>query len=70
MEDMTTSKTWGMLLDQDIIQHLENKDYLEQIVQSLMAKIQSIHLLSHNEHAKTEILGDDRVQRFLAEVVK
>lgn len=70
MEDMTTSKTWGMILDQEIIQHLENPEYLNRLVEMLHGKIHSIELLNHSKDAKAEILTDDRVQRFLAETVK
>jgi hypothetical protein len=66
MKDMPTAKTWGMLLDQEIISHLENKDYLGQLVQVLMGKIEHIMVLSRNPAAKAEILNDERVKAFLS----
>lgn len=66
----TSSKEWGMLIDQDIITHLDNPLYLHQIVQCLYGKIEAIMILRQTPAAKAEILNDSRVQSFLMEKEK
>jgi hypothetical protein len=63
----TSSKEWGMLIDQDIIRHLDNPRYLTEIVQCLSGKIEAIMILRHKPEAKAAILNDSRTQQFLSE---
>ena len=63
-----TSKEWGLALDKDVIEHLDDKLYLQQIIMMLMCKVEHIMMMRNNPDANREIMNDPRTQAHYAKL--
>lgn len=59
--EKSLAKQWGMLLDQDVLEHLNNAFYLKNMVMMLQSKIDYILKMQSNADAKAQYANDPRV---------
>ena len=57
---------WSILIDKEIISHIKDDFYLQNLCEVLQAKIDTIRMFQSSQNAVNEILADKRTIAFLS----